>query len=102
MFLLTVAIPLWLALASSSSASVIENFGGGICTVLANGHQRDDTPDIMDAFDRCGNGGIVVFPEDQNYWIATKLNPILNDAVIQWHGVWTVRMLTDDNFDHCN
>jgi len=63
---------------------------GKTCTVRARGDKKDDTPQILDAFQDCNNGGTVVFPEDQNYWIGTKLNPIVADVTIEWKGVWTV------------
>ncbi|KAL9625433.1 MAG: hypothetical protein Q9160_000496 [Pyrenula sp. 1 TL-2023] len=43
----------------------------------------------MEAFTTCGNGGRIVFPEDQNYWIATFLHPTFNNVVIDWQGQWT-------------
>ena len=63
---------------------------GKTCTVRAHGNKKDDTPQILDAFKDCNNGGTVVFPEDQNYWIATKLNPVISDVTVEWKGVWTV------------
>lgn len=63
---------------------------GQTCTVTALGHSRDDTPQILKAFEECNNGGTVVFPEGQNYTIATKLNPVLYDVTVEWKGVWTV------------
>jgi len=63
---------------------------GQTCTVKALGSSKDDTPQILKAFSDCNNGGTVVFPEGQNYTIATKLNPILYDVTIEWKGVWTV------------
>jgi hypothetical protein len=63
---------------------------GKTCTVFALGNKKDDTPQILEAFQVCNNGGTVVFPENQNYWIATKLNPVLSDVTIEWKGVWTV------------
>lgn len=63
---------------------------GQTCTVIALGHSRDDTPQILKAFEECNNGGTVVFPEGQNYTIATKLNPVLYDVKVDWKGVWTV------------
>ncbi|KAJ5946974.1 polygalacturonase [Penicillium verhagenii] len=62
---------------------------GNICTVKARGNQKDDVPNILEAFKKCNNGGTVVFPEDQSYWIATRLNPVLNDVTIEWRGKWT-------------
>jgi hypothetical protein len=64
---------------------------GKICIVRAHGKQKDDTPQILEAFKDCNNGGTVVFPRDQNYWIATKLNPVIYDVTVDWEGTWTVR-----------
>jgi galacturan 1,4-alpha-galacturonidase len=61
------------------------------CTVTANGNQKDDVPHIMQAFKTCGVNGIIVFPEDQTYWIATKLNPVLSNVEVEWRGLWQVR-----------
>jgi galacturan 1,4-alpha-galacturonidase len=63
---------------------------GKQCTVKALGSERDDVPNILRAFDECNNGGTVIFPEDQNYWIAQRLNPVLHDVYIEWRGVWTL------------
>jgi hypothetical protein len=63
---------------------------GKTCTVVALGNEKDDTPQILNAFSDCNNGGTVVFPEGQNYWIGTKLNPIIYDVTVEWKGVWTV------------
>lgn len=85
-----------LALATLASASPfgpppIGPFSNGkTCTVKALGHQRDDTPQILRAFTECNHGGTVVFPEGQNYWIGTKLNPVIYDVTIDWKGIWTV------------
>ena len=61
-----------------------------VCTVYANGKEQDDVPNIMKAFTMCGLGGTVIFPEDQTYWIATKLNPIFSNVQIEWRGLWQV------------
>ena len=58
------------------------------CTVYANGNEQDDVPNIMKAFTLCNNSGTVVFPQSQTYWIATKLNPVLNDVTVEWYGEW--------------
>lgn len=63
---------------------------GKTCTVLPLGNQTDDTPQILQAFSDCNNGGTVVFPKDQVYWIATRMNPVISDVTIDWQGVWTV------------
>lgn len=91
------------ALASLASASPYFPWGpppatpahnGKTCTVRALGHSRDDTPQILKAFEKCNNGGTVIFPEGQNYTIATRLNPVLYDVTVEWKGTWTVRTNT--------
>ncbi|GME27198.1 uncharacterized protein LTHEOB_7963 [Neofusicoccum parvum] len=75
-----------------SSASVIQTTldnGRPQCTVHASGNQTDDVPTILSAFSTCGNGGDIVFPEGEDYYIATRLNPIVNDVRIHWRGQWT-------------
>ena len=67
--------------------------GRKTCTVIANGNQTDDVPNILSAAQECGKQGTIVFPEDQNYWIATRLNPVFDDVIIEWHGQWTVSVL---------
>jgi len=61
------------------------------CKVVANGSKKDDVPNILQAFNECNNGGTIIFPEDQNYWIATKLHPTVHNVKISWKGKWTVR-----------
>jgi hypothetical protein len=82
------ALPLSLGLSTLAFAN--EQRSSNTCTVKANGHQKDDVPNILKAFRRCGKGGTIVFPEDQSYWIATRLNPVVNDVTIEWRGKWTV------------
>ncbi|KAI9649822.1 hypothetical protein NHQ30_002404 [Ciborinia camelliae] len=60
------------------------------CTVLPLGNLTDDTPQILQAFSDCNYGGIVIFPKDEVYWIATRLNPIIYDVTIDWQGIWTL------------
>lgn len=77
-------------LASSVSAAASYSQGGRKkCTVSPRGHSKDDVPNIMKAFKECGNGGIVEFTKG-NFTIAQRLNPVLNNCEIQWHGTWTV------------
>jgi galacturan 1,4-alpha-galacturonidase len=91
-----IAINLWTTLAfipSLASAGGVHYSKLGDrpqCTVLANGGTTNDVPNILKAFSKCGNGGNIVFPEGQNYYIASKLNPIVNDVDINWGGIWTV------------
>jgi galacturan 1,4-alpha-galacturonidase len=63
---------------------------GQRCEVRARGKQQDDVPNILHAFKECNNGGTVVFPEGENYWIAQRLNPILSHITVEWRGVWTL------------
>jgi galacturan 1,4-alpha-galacturonidase len=42
-----------------------------------------------------------VFPEDQNYWIGTKLNPVIYDVTVEWKGVWTVLNLSKGIICNC-
>ncbi|KAF2143732.1 glycoside hydrolase family 28 protein [Aplosporella prunicola CBS 121167] len=59
------------------------------CTVTASGNSTDDVPNILSAFDTCGNGGDIIFPASEQYTIGTRLNPRVNDVRIYWHGEWT-------------
>lgn len=61
---------------------------GSTCTVEPIGNGEDDVPNITQAFKECGQGGTVIFPEGKTYNIATKLNPVVNNVTIEWHGVW--------------
>lgn len=51
------------------------------CTVYPHGGNTSDVDNILHAFSVCNNGGTVVFPEGQNYFIGSKLNPVVNDVV---------------------
>lgn len=77
-----------LATAACKGGGVLQK--GKVCTVTALGGKQDDVPNILEAFSRCGKDGTIVFPEDQNYWIASRLNPVVSNVVIDWRGVWTV------------
>jgi hypothetical protein len=58
--------------------------------VKAIGNRQDDVPNIQKAFQDCGHGGKIIFPEVEEYWIAQRLNPVVNDVDIEWRGTWTV------------
>ncbi|KAG8627674.1 hypothetical protein KVT40_003547 [Elsinoe batatas] len=90
----------FLLLLSTLTAALASPYGhGGVkvdkhghrkrCTVYAHGGNVSDVDNIVKAFDTCGHGGNIVFPEDQNYFIASKLNPVVNDVQIDWRGIWT-------------
>ncbi|KAF1928370.1 glycoside hydrolase family 28 protein [Didymella exigua CBS 183.55] len=83
------ALALYFAVASASIKHVTLPNGRRQCTVHANGNQIDDVPNLLKAFDRCGNGGDIIFPKNEDYYIATRLNPVVNDVHIHWHGQWT-------------
>lgn len=63
---------------------------GKTCTLTPLGSGRDDVPQILEAFEDCNNGGTVVFPENSTFYIAQKLNPVINDVKIDWKGTWLV------------
>ena len=62
--------------------------GRKTCTVIPKGRYQDDVPQILEAFQECGQGGRILFPENETYWIATKLNPVVSNVVIEWRGIW--------------
>lgn len=64
---------------------------GKTCTLNPIGDNKDDVPQILEAFEACNNGGTVVFPEESTFCIATKLNPVIYDVTIEWRGTWLVR-----------
>jgi galacturan 1,4-alpha-galacturonidase len=70
--------------------TVRETGAGKECTVAPLGGKKDDTPGILNAFKECNNGGTVIFPKGNEYWIATRLNPTLNNVKVEWRGQWTV------------
>ncbi|KAI0865311.1 putative galacturan 1,4-alpha-galacturonidase C [Xylaria cubensis] len=59
------------------------------CTVISNGNNTNDVPILKKAFHICGKHGTITFPKDQNFWIAEKFNPVVDDVQIQWNGKWT-------------
>ena len=73
-------------LALAGGIEVTTEDGRQTCTMTANGSEDNDTDNILEAFDKCGNGGSAVFPEDEAYWIGTKLNPVVSDVTINWRG----------------
>ncbi|ERS97917.1 hypothetical protein HMPREF1624_06088 [Sporothrix schenckii ATCC 58251] len=48
----------------------------------------DDVPQILQAFADCDGGGTVVFPKGARYTIASRLNLVVKDVTVHWHGVW--------------
>lgn len=60
------------------------------CTVIGNGNTTNDVPILKQAFHICGKHGNIIFPKDQDFWIAEKFNPVVDDVQIRWNGKWTV------------
>ncbi|KAL9087339.1 MAG: hypothetical protein Q9159_003685 [Coniocarpon cinnabarinum] len=82
-------LPVLALAASVAVAAVVERRqGNNTCTVQPLGDGQDDVPQILDAFEQCGQGGTVVFPEGQEYNIAARLNPVVNNLDIEWRGTW--------------
>lgn len=78
-----------LHLAAAQSISRSTQDGRSTCTVFAGqSNATDDVPTILQAFEECGHGGNIIFPKDQVYHINSKLNPVVNDVSIDWHGQW--------------
>lgn len=75
----------------AAGVAVTDVLGRPQCTVFAKGDQVSDVDNILEAFNICGTSGTIIFPEDENYWIDRKLNPLVRDVNIQWRGEWTVR-----------
>jgi hypothetical protein len=50
-----VSLPLFLAL--TYAGGVEKDKRNNVCTVKANGKQKDDVPNLLKAFKECGNGG---------------------------------------------
>jgi galacturan 1,4-alpha-galacturonidase len=82
-----------LAIASATQTGfgrnpILPRIIGKTCTVKALGNQQDDVPNILHAFSKCNNGGTIIFPEKENYWIASQLHPVLSHVEIEWRGTW--------------
>lgn len=84
--------PLSLAHPQPTNGSVSIQTTGAVkrCTVYAHGGNISDVGNILSAFATCDHGGTVVFPEGQDYFIASKLNPIVHDITVEWRGLWTM------------
>jgi galacturan 1,4-alpha-galacturonidase len=85
-----ISLLLQISLASAGNGQISFAKAKKECVVTALGNRKDDVPNILRAFAECSPGGTVIFPENQSYWIATRLNPILHDVNIEWRGQWTV------------
>lgn len=92
LLLLSLIANVW---AASPSGGVLVSDEGGrrVCTVFARGEEQNDVPNILQAFEKCGQDSTVIFPEDQTYWIGEKLHATLHNVDIQWKGEWQVCLL---------
>jgi galacturan 1,4-alpha-galacturonidase len=64
------------------------------CTVHpGRTNATDDVPAILEAFEKCGHGGDIIFPANETYHINSRLNPVVNDVNIDWRGEWLVSLL---------
>jgi hypothetical protein len=79
-----------LCVAVAEQVIVRDGEAGVECEVRAAGKKIDDTPAILKAFQSCNGGGKIIFPKGEEYWIATKLNPVVKDIRIEWRGQWKV------------
>ncbi|KAL4813744.1 pectin lyase fold/virulence factor [Aspergillus spinulosporus] len=73
---------------STASLDVLSGHGHKTCIVHPLGAYQNDVPNILTAFKRCGHGGKIVFPENETYWIAERLNPHVKDVIMDWKGTW--------------
>lgn len=76
---------------AAASLQIISDHGRPICIVKPLGQQQNDAPNILHAFRKCGHSGTIIFPENETYWIAERLNPHVQDVTIDWKGTWLVR-----------
>ena len=88
--LLQLVIPLAAATTLPFPVPRSPSSSGKVCTLNPLGCRKDDTPQILQAFEDCNNGGIVVFPEGKKFYIASRMNPVVSDVTIEWRGLWQV------------
>ncbi|KZP23818.1 glycoside hydrolase family 28 protein [Athelia psychrophila] len=90
------AIPLLLLQAVASCASYVAptsldnapRAAGPKCVVYPGGYGIDDSDRVLDAFEKCGNGGTIVFPAHHVYNIGKRLETRAQNAFVQLHGVF--------------
>ena len=83
------------ALPHSTAQHISHSINGGRPTCIVHSgesNSTDDVPLIIEAFERCGHGGNVIFSENETYHINSRLNPVVNDVNIDWHGKWEVKL----------
>lgn len=74
------ALPLFISLISEGGVGYFTASDRRQCTVTANGENKSDITNILHAFSECGNTENIIFPENQNYWVDHRLNPVVNDV----------------------
>ncbi|KAL4984877.1 pectin lyase fold/virulence factor [Aspergillus falconensis] len=77
-----------LAPIATASLEVLSSHGHKTCIVHPLGSHQNDVPNILTAFERCGHGGKIIFPENETYWIAERLNPRVRDVTVDWRAKW--------------
>ncbi|EIN11435.1 pectin lyase-like protein [Punctularia strigosozonata HHB-11173 SS5] len=59
----------------------------GVCTVVPDSDGGDDSAAVIEAFQRCGHAGRVVFPPSQTFHIEQVMNTTgLSDCTVDLHG----------------
>lgn len=76
---------------SAASLDVLSGHDYKTCIVHPLGAHQNDVPYILNAFERCGHGGRIIFPENETFWIAERLNSRVKDVTVDWKGTWLVR-----------
>jgi len=80
--------------ALAQRVSFSNSHGRPRCTVHpGKTNTTDDVPAILEAFDKCGHGGDIIFPANETYHINSRLNPVVDDVNIDWKGEWLVSLL---------
>src|ERR1700712_1472314 len=80
--------------ALAQHVSFSNSHGRPTCTVQSGKtNTTDDVPAILEAFEKCGHGGDIVFQANETYHINSRLNPVVNDVNIDWRGEWLVSLL---------
>ncbi|KAL4913088.1 pectin lyase fold/virulence factor [Aspergillus aurantiobrunneus] len=73
---------------TTATLEVLSTNNRPTCIVKPLGQHQNDVPTILAAFKQCGHSGTIIFPENETYWIAERLNPHVEDVTIDWRGTW--------------
>lgn len=78
-------IPSFLSPVFAASAVKVDTVDGRKTrTVTSLGDIQNDVPSILSACKECGSSGTVVFPEEENCWIAERLTADIEVVDIEW------------------